>query len=156
MKIRTVGLLFLTVIVAVSVSGCYTLEERRVRKKPSYPVELLPSQHAYVKAGAGYEKNGILVIEGKVKRSVKACCNPVSGHVDLLIAAKGGEIIDIFTAPISPGNIPTMASRQSSFKVKLPYMLPPGAIIRAKFHGKKFMSGSSKDTVDCHKNITAI
>ena len=156
MNRKTVSVLFLAVVVAVTVSGCITLEDRRVRKKPSYPVELLPSQHAYVKASAGYEKNGVLVIEGKVRRSVKACCSPITGHVDIMIADDGGAILDIVTAPISPGNIPTMAARQSSFKLELPYMPPPGSTIRAKFHGRKFMSGSSEKKVDCLSNITAI
>lgn len=156
MNIRNMGVLFLTVVVAMTVAGCYTLEERRVRKKPSYPVELLPSQHAYVKVGTGYENDGTFVIEGKVRRSVKACCSPVSGHVDVMIASENGAILDIVTAPISPGNIPTIASRQSSFRVKLPYIPPPGSSIRAKFHGKKFLSGSSKKTVDCQENMTII
>ncbi|MBW8017355.1 MAG: hypothetical protein FVQ82_14335 [Planctomycetes bacterium] len=156
MNMKTAGVLFLAIVITVTVSGCVTLEDRRVRTKPSYPVELLPSQHAYVKAGGGYEKNGVLVIEGKVRRSVKACCSPITGHVDIMISGADMTIIDIVTAPISPGIIPTMASRQSSFKVKLSYMPPPGSSIRAKFHGRKFLSGSSEKKVDCLNNIMPV
>lgn len=146
------------VAVAITVSGCVTQESYR-KKRHKYPLELMPSRHAYVKTGDIYMDSGEFVIEGKVKRSVKSCCTPITGHVDMMVIAGDGSIIDMVTVAISPANIPKTAARQSSYKVKLAYLPPEGATIRARFHGKKFLSGSYENNgsiEDCHKYLLAI
>ena len=154
--IKTIILLAAVTAICGIFSGC-TVQESHRKKQYKYPVELMPSQDAYVKKAGIYTQDGQYILQGKVKRSVKSCCSAISGHVDMILIAEDGSVIDMFTAGISPSNIPKTAAKQSSFKVELAHLPPKGSTIKARFHGKKFLSGSGEDLMeDCQRNMLSM
>ncbi len=155
---KTVLFLAFIAIALVAVCGCVSPGSyRRSEKQYKYPIELMPSEHALARSGSAYQQGEEFVIAGKIRRSVKACCEPITGHVDIMLTAPEGTITGLVNADFSPRNIPKAGTRSSSFEVRLPFIPAEGTKISLKFHDRKIPSESkayARQMQSCQENIT--
>lgn len=138
------------VISIISVSGCTANRISRTNQLSlSIPLELVPSEDAYISRAYAYEDASEFVIYGKVKRRAQNCCDPARGHVDIAVLGPEGTILDVTSTLYSPRNIPKARSKTSRFTVRLPYIPPDGATIRIAHH-------SSLEVLDSTVHIAGI
>lgn len=154
---KTILFLAFTAVTLVVVCGCASPgSDRRSKKQYKYPIELMPSEHALARSGSVDLEGQEFVIAGKIKRSVKDCCEPITGHVDIMLTAADGTITDLINTDFSPRNIPKTGTKSSSFEIRLPYIPPAGTKISLKFHDRKIPSESTTYALEmqrCQDNV---
>ena len=129
-------------ILAFLVPGCATSKFNNI-------------EDVFISKAYTYEDGDQLVILGQVKRDYRNCCDSARGHIDIAILTPDGIVIDAFSVLYSPGNIPKIRNRTSGFKIKRPYLLPDGIVIRMVYHNsleKAYMAQNSGDLFQCEHN----
>lgn len=133
---------------ALAASGCATV---RVGEKHEAAVlfDRVPSADVVVSEAHARRDGDALVVYGKVKRTATNCCNAVRGHLDMVVIAPDGSVLDAVSFVHSPRNIPKSRTRSSRFMARLPNAVPAGATLRLAYHSNRDLIEDGSDTFAC-------
>ncbi|MCK5175331.1 MAG: hypothetical protein KAJ07_05360 [Planctomycetes bacterium] len=98
------------------------------------PTEKIPSEDVYVAEAAAHIDGQITRVVGRVKRALNNCCHNATGHVDIVVVADDGIVLDAISVLFSPRNISKTGKMSAKFKADLPYAVPEGTVIRLRYH----------------------
>ncbi len=98
------------------------------------PTENIRSEDVYVAEATAHIEAQITRVAGRVKRALNNCCHNATGHVDIVVVADDGAVLDAVSVLFSPRNISKTGKKSARFKVDLPYAVPEGAVLRLKYH----------------------
>ncbi|MHC4623524.1 MAG: hypothetical protein ACYS4W_06430 [Planctomycetota bacterium] len=116
------------------------------------------SDNVYITQMRFYQDRGDLVVVGRAKRGYNFCCDAARGHVDIAVQDVNGVILGTASTFYRPRNIPKARTRSSSFKVRLPIILPEGAAVQAAYHdaSKATMFTSADGILQCELNAALL
>ena len=120
--------------------------------------ELFSNEHLRIRDLTASYDNEDLIINGKIKRSVRNCCDRVTGHIDIAVFDPDAYLIDAFSTPFSPAFIPKRGTKSSSFQARIGQEVPKGSSVKIAYHSTTaFMnSASNKVKMDCGENTALL
>ncbi len=98
------------------------------------PTEKIPSEYVYVAVAAAHIEGRITRVVGRVKRALNNCCRNATGHVDIVVVADDGAVLDAVSVLFRPRNISKTGKKSAKFKADLPYAVPEGTVLRLRYH----------------------
>ena len=122
------------------------------------PVEKIRSADVYVSEAAAYIDGLTTKVVGRVKRALNNCCHNATGHVDIVVVADDGVVLDTVSVLFRPRNISKTGKKTAFFTASLPYAVPEGAVLRLRYHDsldavdKKAYAGA---LFQCEQNMAA-
>ena len=130
---------YLTVLLFIVVgflSGCQkdTATGRYVDPSLAVDVENIRSEYVYVAESAAHIDADTTKVAGRVKRALNNCCHNATGHVDIVVVAEDGVVLDTVSTLFKPRNISKTGNKTAKFSAELPYAVPEGAVLRLKYH----------------------
>lgn len=119
--------------IVLILSGCAS-NLQNLEKTGTVSLEIVPStsHNIVISEARVYQDGGELVIKGKVKR--KTTIFESGGHVEIGIIGPEGKVLEEIWTGYVPSIIPRKGTRESSFSVHVPVILPAGSVVRVGYH----------------------
>jgi hypothetical protein len=123
-------------IVVGFLTGCQegTISGGYVDPSLVVPTENIRSEYVYVAEAIAYIDGQTTAVSGRVKRALNNCCHNATGHVDIVVVAEDGAVLDTVSTLFSPRNISKTGKKSAKFTASLPYAVPEGTVLRLKYH----------------------
>ena len=96
-------------------------------------VERASTRHVYFPWVDVCRENGTSLVSGTIRQR-QLHRHPMSGHIDVLLIAPDGRVIEQSQAAIHPHRHSRRGPKEAHFKVRLKTAPPSGAVVRVKHH----------------------
>ncbi len=98
-------------------------------------VEGMSTHHVYFPWVDVFKEDGAAIVKGTLRQR-QMHKHPMSGHIDVLILAPDGQVIEQAQTSIRPRRHSRRGPKDAHFAVPLSIMPPDGAMVRVQYHNR--------------------
>lgn len=134
MSLRTQSRFILTVGSVLFALGC---AQNRVSLVASntVSVEQKSTDHVYFPWIDVFQEDGTATVKGTIRQR-RMHRHPMSGHIDVLLIAPDGQVIEQAQVTIRPRRLSLRGPKEAHFEVPLSIVPPEGAVVRVQYHNR--------------------